>query len=179
MAAVTQQGSFGVMGVGESTVVVTATPGVSTTLVYTDPQGSPTRLEVPAGAVTETVALVFTAVALPTEPISPGLRFAGHAFDLDAYQDGELIPGFSFKTTVTLTIVYSDTDVAGVVEDTLALFRWTGDEWEEIGTRPPETYTLDIENNILTAYLLGFSRFGQFGTGVEHRLFLPLVLKNN
>jgi hypothetical protein len=77
---------------------------------------------------------------------------------------------------VTLTVEYSDADVAGLDEETLALHRWTGSGWEEIGERPPETYTLDVENNVLTAYLRRFSRFSTMG--VTYPVFLPLVLRS-
>jgi hypothetical protein len=145
-------------------------------LVYTDNQDSLTTLDVPAGAVTDVTTIVFTpvnAISLPQ-----GLSFGGHAFDLDAYRGGALIPGFTFQKVVTVTVEYSDADVAGLNEETLVLYRWTGSAWEEIGARPPETYTLDIESNRLTAYLRSFSRFSTMGVGKGYGIFLPLVLRN-
>ena len=80
---------------------------------------------------------------------------------------------------LTLTSEYADTDMVGVIEDTLALYRKVGREWEEIGARIGETYTLDIENNLLTAYLVGTSRFGEMTVRINLRpLFLPLVVRN-
>jgi hypothetical protein len=158
-----------------------AVPDLPATLVYTDPQGSPTTVQVPAGAVTETTTIRYLPKAPgAAEGIPSGLGLGGNPFDLDAYRDGELpIPGFGFQKAVTLTIAYSDGDVRNVFEDTLALYRWTGDAWERIGARPGETYTLDIENNVLTAYLLGLSRFGSMGVSINQRLYLPLVLQGN
>jgi hypothetical protein len=159
-----------------SPTTTTVDPEEGGTLVYTDTRDSLTTLDVPSDAVTDTTTIALTpvdAVSLPQ-----GLSFGGHAFDLDTYRGGSLIPGFTFEKTVTLTIEYSDADVVGLDEETLALYRWTGSEWEEIGERPPETYTLDLENNVLTAYLLGFSRFSTMGTGVDYHVFLPVVLRN-
>ena len=159
-----------------SPTTTTVDPAGGGTLVYTDTQDSLTTLDVPSDAVTDTTTIALTpvdAVSLPR-----GLFFGGHAFDLDAFRNGDLIPGFTFRQVTTLTVGYSDADVAGLDEETLALHRWTGDEWEEIGQRPPETYTLDVDNNRLTAYLLGFSRFSTMGTGVDYHVFLPVVLRN-
>jgi parallel beta-helix repeat protein len=167
------------IGADEFPLSGTADPGTSSSLTYVDTQGSPTTLDVPAGAVTESTTIRYA----PKDPqavtsVPPALAFGNHAFDLDAYRGGNLIPGFTFEKAVMLTVEYSDADVTGLDEETLALHRWTGSGWEEIGERPPETYTLDVENNVLTAYLRGFSRFSTMGVGVEHRVFLPLVLRN-
>jgi hypothetical protein len=157
-----------------SPTTTTVDPAGGGTLVYTNTQDSLTTLDVPPDAVTDTTTIALTpldGVSLPR-----GLFFGGHAFDLDAFRNGDRIPGFTFGQVTTLTVGYSDADVAGLDEEKLALYRWTGDEWEEIGQRPPETYTLDVENNVLTAYLLGFSRFSTMGAG--YPVFLPLVLRN-
>jgi parallel beta-helix repeat protein len=165
------------IGADEFPLSGTADPETSSSLTYVDTQGSPTTLDVPAGAVTESTTIRYA----PKDPqavtgVPPDLAFGNHAFDLDAYRGGSLIPGFTFEKAVMLTVKYSDADMAGLDEETLALHRWTGSGWEEIGERPPETYTLDVENNVLTAYLRGFSRFSTMGVGVDNRVFLPLVL---
>jgi hypothetical protein len=159
---------------------VTASPELSTTFVYTDLQGSLARFYVPPGAVSETATLVYTPKAPQTlTGLPPDLVFGGHVFDLDALRDGTLhVPGFSFNVAVTLSLVYTDTAVADVIEDTLALYRWAGGTWEKIGARLGETFTLDIENNQLTARLLSFSRFTQLGQERPQLVFLPLVRKD-
>jgi parallel beta-helix repeat protein len=165
------------IGADEFPVVVTVSQGISATLVYTDPQGNPTRLEIPAGAVTETITIVYTPkhpqVALP---LPEGLVLGAHVFDLDAYRNDILIPHFVFERVVTLTSKYADADVADMIESTLALCRGPG--IEDIGTRPGESQTRDTENNLLTAYLLGTSRFKEYGVGIPTHLFLPLVIRN-
>ena len=167
------------IGADEFPLSGTADPGTPSSLTYVDTQGSSTTLDVPAGAVTESTTIRYAPkVPQAVTGVPPDLAFGNHAFDLDAYRGGNLIPGFTFEKAVKLTVEYSDADVAGLDEETLALRRWTGSAWEEIGTQPPETYTLDIENNRLTAYLRSFSRFSTMGVRRGHGIFLPLVLRN-
>ena len=154
----------------------TADPDEDTTLIYTDTLGGETTLDIPAGAVTTDTLVYFTPTDLEEEEAPAGLAFGGRSFELEAYQDGELVS--SFATTVTVVIEYTDEDVAGVFEDTLIPHRWTGSEWEEIGERDGEGYLLEPDINRLTLYLLGFSKFGHMGTGIQSRLYLPLMLKD-
>ena len=99
-------------------------PSLGGLLIFTDTQGLTTTVQIPPGAVTRTTEITLTPILSPTEPISPQLRFGGHAFDLDAYWDGQHLISFTFETTVTVTIHYSDADVRGIFEDTLKLYRW-------------------------------------------------------
>ena len=61
------------------------------------------------------------------------LTFANHSFDLNAYQNYELLPSFSFSVPVTVTIYYSSRDVASIDEDSLLLQRWdeNSNDWED------------------------------------------------
>jgi hypothetical protein len=163
-------------GVGEISIETIAEPEVDCTLVYTDTQGNHTTVYIPAKAVDRTTEIAFTPVSTTTVP--SGFAFGNHAFDLSAYQNGEPIHPFTFGHRIVVTIEYSDDDVAGLLEGTLALYRWTGSEWEEIGTQDGESYTVDTENNLLTAYLLSISRFGDMGVGIESWIYLPVVLRN-
>jgi hypothetical protein len=171
------------IGADEFPVVITTSPGISATLVYIDPRGDFTRLRVPAGAVTgtSTITIVYTPKDPRTAlPLPEGMALGPHVFDLDVYRNGVLVPGFMFARVVTLTSEYSDADVFGIIEDTLALYRRTVRKWAKIGTRLGETYTLDIENNLLTSYLLGTSRFGEAGDAKSLRfVWLPLIIRND
>jgi hypothetical protein len=154
-------------------------PGVATTITYTNEAGYTTTLEFPVGAVTRTTTITYTPLFSPTYPISAGLRLAGNAFDLDAYCWIDLLAA-RFSEPVTLTIHYSDADIAGIDESTLALYRWIGwlEQWRKVGGNfyPGEDQWLDAENNLLVARLRRFSRFGKYG--VTYPIFLPLVLRN-
>jgi len=149
---------------------VAASPGADATLVYTDPQGSPTTIVIPTGAVSETITLLFSPFDPPSG--SPG-SFAAHAFVLEAHSDGELLPGFAFEVPVTVTIDYTDADVAGIDEETLELRYWDGETWSTEGIVVIER---DIVNNRLVVTLAHLSQFAMFGTG-EHSVYLPVVLK--
>ena len=123
--------------------------------------------------------IVYVPNAPQEVPAPPaGQAFAGLAFELDAYLDGNPIPDFAVEQPVALTVNYADADIGDLSEETLALYRWVGNEWEQIGSAAGEILTLDVDNNLLTARLRRFSRFGMFGTAVGGRLFLPLVLNS-
>jgi glucose/mannose transport system substrate-binding protein len=159
-------------GFGECFTLITPTePSV---LVYADTRGLTTTIQVPAGAVTETIMLGY----LPVETITAtsGSAFAGHAFDLDAYQDRTLrLPGFAFSGPVTITIYYTDTDVVGLDESTLVLEYWNevASVWEDAACGP---YDHHPDENWLAVPICHLSRFALFGKG--HTIYLPLVLRN-
>jgi parallel beta-helix repeat protein len=168
------------IGADEFPVVITTSQSVSATLVYTDPQGTTVEIKIPAEAVTDEITLVYT----PKDPqiglpLPKGLVLGSHVFDLHVYRNEVLVPHYEFQKVVTLTSTYSDEDVAQMIEATLALYRGLGLRAEEIGTRQEESQTLDVENNVLTAYLLGTSRFGEMGVGITARVILPLIIRNN
>jgi hypothetical protein len=58
-------------------------PDEGGTIVYTDAQGLTTTISVPPGALVQTATLAYTPRLSPTHPLSPGVQFAGHAFDLE------------------------------------------------------------------------------------------------
>jgi CSLREA domain-containing protein len=163
-------------GPGESRTRVD--PGLGGLLIYADTRGLTTTVQFPPGAVPDATDVVYTAIPSPTEPISPGLRLAGLAFDLNAYRNGELVPGITFSGVATVTIHYADADVRGIFEDTLRLYRWVPPTWEVVGIRrgegqaPPDTV-----NNVLTAWLRGLSKFGELGIA-KYDIFLPTVIRN-
>jgi peptide/nickel transport system substrate-binding protein len=162
------QESFGQVFLASEGVEVP--PDADATLVYTDPQGSPTIIDAPAGAVSETVTLLYA--PLDVAEGSPG-TFAGHGFVLEAHRDGELLSGFTFEIPVTVTIHYTDADVAGMDEETLGLRYWDGETWSTDGITIVER---DIINNRLVVTLAHLSHFAMFTQG-EHLVYLPLVLK--
>jgi uncharacterized repeat protein (TIGR01451 family) len=87
-------------------------------------------IKVPANAVADSITLICTPATAP-DSIPSGWLFAGHAFNLDAYLEGVLQPGFVFMEPVTIAIHYSDEDVAGLQEDELKLECWNGGTWED------------------------------------------------
>jgi hypothetical protein len=152
-------------------------PSLGGLLIFTDTQGLTTTVQVPPGAVTRTTEITLTPILSPTEPISPQLRFGGHAFDLDAYWDGQHLISFTFETAVTVTIHYSDADVRGIFEDSLKLYRWVTPTWEAVGARSEEGQKLYTDNNVLEAWLRGFTRFSDQGAN-GWDIYLPVVIRS-
>jgi hypothetical protein len=124
--------------------------------------------------VTQTVTLVYT----PTTPTHPNLQFAGHAFELEAYVGGTLRPGYVFSKPFTITIHYSDDDVAGLDEDDLKLYYWDGSAWEDAASTctPESNYDRHPEDNWLAVPICHLSEFalGSKGGGV----YLPIIMKS-
>jgi hypothetical protein len=148
-------------------------PDTESTLIYTDAQGSTTTIEIPAGAVTETTTLAYTPVETTTVP--SGFSFAGHAFTLDVYRSGTLLlPGFTFNIPVTVTIHYTDDDVAGLDETSLVLGHWNevAGLWEDAACEP---YDRHPGENWLAVPICHLSRFALFGE--RYTAYLPVVLK--
>lgn len=97
---------------------VPLTPGGGGRLVYTDTGGTVPSVEVPGGAVTQTVTLAYAPVEKFLAPT--GYGWIGLAFDLNAYLSETLQPGFQFAVPATLSVVYSDSVVVGLDEESLA-----------------------------------------------------------
>jgi uncharacterized repeat protein (TIGR01451 family) len=130
---------------------------------------------VPPNVVTETTTIVLTQLEPETLTTPPEFVAGGIALELDAYLGDEQVTNFTFSAPVTLTLEYTDEDVAGMDESTLQLRRYVCPNpeslllcfWEVIGTRPGEGQMLDMENNVLTAWLMGFSKFRTLGVGTK------------
>ena len=148
------------------------TPEAGATLRYTDGQGSSTVVQVPPGAVSETLDLLFTPLDEVSAPL-PGRRPAAHAFVLEAQRQGEVLPGYPFGKPMTLTVDYTDADVKGLREGTLGLYVWDGGAWSAAGL---EVVQRDLEGNRLA---VAASRLGEFGLfAAPSSIYLPLVLKD-
>jgi hypothetical protein len=147
-------------------------PSIGSTPIFTDTRGLTQTIQIPAGAVTQTTALIYTPINTATAPAK--FAFAGHAFDLNAYVSGTPISGFTFIKPVTITLYYSDADVSGIDETTLTLFYWTGSAWADAAYG---AYDRHPDQNWLSVPINHLSRFGLMGP-IRYRVFLPLALKN-
>ncbi len=164
----------------------TVHPTGTTSFTYSNTFGTQISMVFPPGAVTDTVPIYCTLVPSDTAPPPPnGLKFAGVLFELDAETDtpGSQGGSISFNTAVTLTFKYTDTDwqSANITDEhTLKLYRFetSVNDWEPIGYRAGETQTLDVNNNTITATLLGLSKFGGYGPSAVYDIYLPIILRN-
>ena len=172
------------------TLPMSGTTNLPASLIYTDTQGLPTTIEFPADAVTQTTTIesstavaaqAMTLVLTPTLVTGgAGLAFAGHAFNLAVYRNGNLQPDLTFTKPATVTIHYSAADI-GVVSDEgqLALWWWTGSEWENVTDTctPPSVYNRDLANGMLSVPTCHLSLFSLLGP--TYQTYLPLVLRSH
>lgn len=156
-------------------VAVTLTPGVASTLIYTDPQGLPTRLDFPAATTAETTTVVFRAgqvTALRSDFIT-----TGHSFELLALREDHLDKSFVFRVPVTVTIQYSDSDIQNVAEESqLLLYSWSGWKWYDSAQTCSivSSYVRDIDHNTIS---VAICRLGQHGLFSTYRVYLPVIAR--
>ncbi len=161
-------------------VIVTGTPEEGGTLIYTDAEGLTTTVKVPAGAVTDPVNLVYTPLPASTHPAPDGMRFVGNVFSLDIYLDAVLQPGYTSNLSITITIHYSDEDVAEIDEETLVLEYWNGETWEDAACG---LYDRHPDENWLAVPICHLSEFSLFNAvtsfpvgGYTEPMSLPALL---
>jgi uncharacterized repeat protein (TIGR01451 family) len=161
--------------VGDESAVIG--PARGNRLDYSDGHGGGTTVEIVAGTVTTTTTLLYTAHPTATPP--SGFRFAGHAFALDAYRDGVKLNSLALQKPITLTLRYTDADVAGIDEKTLVLNYWDGSQWVDAATTctPTSTYERHPDQNWLAVAVCHLTDFGLMG-GARYTIYLPLVLRN-
>jgi hypothetical protein len=180
--SLTAENSFGSSTYASTIMVVEeyeiVQPNAAATLVYTDTAGHVTTIGIPAGAVSGTTTIVFTGLE---NPVPPKFHlFGGIAFSLDAYQDGVLLPGFVFNEPLGVTLEYIDEDVAGIVEETLALYFWNGSVWVDASTTcdPASTYERNVDENWLSVDICHLTDFGLFGESILplNYFYMPSVV---
>lgn len=143
------------------------------TLVYVNAEaGVSTTVQIPAGAVTGTVRLVYDERASAEHGPPGGFNFAGRIFALEIYEGTDLQPDYRFKTPITLTFTY-DPDPASLNyadEATLELRYWNGSAWDDSGI----SINHDIPNHRITAVVTHLSEFALVGNaavvGIEKRV---------
>jgi peptide/nickel transport system substrate-binding protein len=149
-------------------------------LVFADTSGATTTLDIPAGAVSETSTIVYTPDTIVEAMHPGGFRLGGMTFDLQVCQGGECLGDYAFAEPVTLTLHYSDADVAGLIEDELYLYTWDGNAWLDVVTDcglPLTAYERHLEINELVVPACHFSRFALVGG--TYNVYLPLVTRNH
>jgi len=152
------------------------------TLVYTSPSGSSTTIIVPTGAVTQPTTLTSTPVS--TTSVPPVYLFGGLAFTLVASQNGTILTDFSFLRPVAVTISYTDAEVVGIDQSTLALFYWdtVTSSWQDVATTcsPLSSYWRYPSHNKIVVSICHLSGFGIIGDSptYDRPVYLPLILRN-
>jgi Domain of unknown function DUF11 len=123
-------------------------------------------LDVPPHAVTETTRFQFRPLFTldPPPDVPPGWQFAHRAFELTAFQYGEL---HRFNQPITITVHYDHQNVAGLDPYTLRLWyrNTAGEPWAMLGE--PSRY----QNGQVSFQTDHFTEFVLLGQ--SYRLFLP------
>ncbi len=121
--------------------------------------GAIAKVTVPAGAVTSdtsfTVTPLGTAGAGVGNPPTGSFMVGNYVYSFSATSGG--INVTSFSSPVTLTFVYTDSQVSGLDEATLKVNYWDGTKWVELVT------TVDSISNTLTVSVTHFTNFAIFG----------------
>ncbi len=128
-------------------------------------------LTVPPDAVTDTTRFQFRPLT-STDIISgpPGWMFAHRAFEVTAFHFGQDV--HQFGQPITLTIHYSDTDVAGLKRETLRLWyrNGPGEPWAILGE---PVRVMSGTHVYTTTHLTQFALLGE----AAYRVFLPMVTR--
>jgi ABC-type sugar transport system substrate-binding protein len=163
---------FSVMVVHYSTPPIN--PGTPATAVFTAPTSVPqavtVTVQIPAGALMDTVNLAYTA-----EPVShsapANFNFAGAGFNLSAYTDNVLQTGICFAVPVTLTLSYDPASLGSLHADELELRYWNGSAWVSDGITVIGRDTVAHQVTVTIMHLTDFALMGPS----SRFIYLPLV----
>lgn len=158
--------------VGAAHANVTPTSGA--TLTFTDVNHHPTTALVPPAAVSQPTTIQLTETEANSEPLNQ--HSGRHAIELSASRAGAQLPDFAFSRPVTTTIVYSDLDIVGARENTLALYQWRNGAWQDAaGTcSPPSAYVRDLALNRISVAVCQTGLFALFGMDAP-LVYLPWI----
>jgi len=145
---------------------VVATPGEGGITTLSNPDGGGVKLVIPAGAVEEETLFMVTLVdidSLTLPPEGSGLFIVdGFAYQITATRNGQ--PVATFPEPLVFSVTYTDQQIEGFEEDSLALYAFRGGSWVEVGSE------VDLAGNVVTSYIDHLSLFallGQQKTGGE------------
>jgi hypothetical protein len=128
--------------------------------------------EFPPGAVAENVIVSHTP---QSKSVSGGMK-ALITFDLSAELASDGTSVISFDKPYTITTYYTDVEIVGLKEDSLALYWWNNTAWEKVNSS-----IVDTTNNQVSAsldHLTQFAVFGESGMTVYY-LNLPVISIGN
>ena len=156
--------------------MATVRPDAASQLAATDSGGGLIEINVAAQSVTTPVDLLYKRLdSVPSAPVR--FRWAHRAFDLTAYQNGQPLTGFSLRQPLGMMLRYTDQEVAGLQENTLALFLLDGSSWQPAAeTCPLPSTWVDPVTNRLQLQLCHLTTFGLFGRLAGADLALSLTV---
>ncbi len=162
---------FYALSKGPLPVVRIVTPGIDQSIGFSSTNGSTGTLLLPAGSVTQTMAIAITPDTIATgEPI--GYHLGKLTFDVEAYVEGTLLPELTFENPVTLTLHYSPAARGSLIEEDLLLFSRNGNAWEDAACGP---YLREAMKDCLQVPVCHLSQFAL--GGLAHEISLPVILR--
>lgn len=139
-----------------------------------------TTLSIPDSTLPDESTVTFVPQEWPLHETG-SLQLAQNSFQILA-TDSTGEPITTFSQPITLTIEYTDAEIAGLAEDSLRLYYWNEaeEEWQDVVTTCPDGhYTRQLAANILSAPLCHLSDFTLAGEAVpeDYHVYLPLVVR--
>jgi hypothetical protein len=129
-----------------------------------------TTIEIPAGAASESISLVFDEQAGSARNPTPGFFFVDLFFTLDAYDGTDQVPNLTFAPPITLTFHYNPR----YARRGLVLTFWDEEDgWSEDGITVVEH---DRTNHKMVVTLNHLSEFVLMAEG--YKVHVPIVVNN-
>lgn len=150
-----------------------AGPLADATLTFNE-GGVETEVIFPAGSVFADTVFTYQELAIPGLPLPASVAFAGRAFRLAAYQGNSPAPDLEPGEPISVTLGYLDSDVGGLDESLLTLYRWTGGVWTSQGIECQTELGYGRVVCIVTAPL---GDFVLVAASPESRLYFPAVIR--
>jgi uncharacterized protein YjiK len=152
--------------VGSASVSASSTAAVTTsgggTVSLTATGGTTLQLTVPSGfagvdATFQVHQVDGSSVIATAGQVSGFTHITNQTFDLQAYQDASTNIS-SFNNALTVTITYSDSDISGINESSLVIYRYDGTSWSALSN-----CTITASSNTISCTTTAFSTFALFG----------------
>lgn len=114
-------------------------------------------------------------LTVPQHAAGAGLVTVGEPFDVTAVS-ADSRQAIHPSQPYTLTVSYDPSDALGVVEESLALYRWDGEQWLP---EPGSMLALQAQTVTASPDVLGVWALRAQARGLAHTLYLPVLLKSN
>ena len=98
------------------------------------------------------------AVILVTGSAGSGSIVGNHTYELVAMEDLNTLVS-NFDQPLTITVTYTNSEIVGLEESSLAIYYWTGTSWTEL-----DSCSVDTSANTVSCTTTHFTTFGVFGT---------------
>jgi hypothetical protein len=164
--------------VAEGTALVTVTPDQDASLVVGGAAANiSATLQIPAGAVSETIKLVYLELVSPNHPMPDTLQAMGHNVSIYAATGGQVQAGYDFIQPIALTLTYIPDWLADASTDQLSLHYWNEatQTWQTDGLRLVDhdkiNHRITFELDHLTEFALTVQ------SASNNQVFLPILLK--